>query len=272
MGEPKVVITGTGRAGTTLLVQVLHELGLDTGLDDGKLTPYGPSVRAGLECRVDDPDGPTVVKDMTLGFRMRAVLESGAVHIRHVIIPSRRLDIATASRIRAAGYGRQPFRRGALTGTMVATEQERVLVGMRAEILDALSDFGIPYTEIEFPRFATDAPYTYERLGSLVPGASLDDIRAALERCVRPEMIHESPLTWREIARTRLTTIWMRLVRFPIARVRKRINPEGQQAKLRANVAEARRREAELAETEQRARRMPGAPRRSGVDRPTSPS
>ena len=29
--EPKVIITGTGRAGTTLLVQVLTDLGLDTG-------------------------------------------------------------------------------------------------------------------------------------------------------------------------------------------------------------------------------------------------
>ena len=29
--EPKIVITGTGRAGTTLLVSVLTHLGLDTG-------------------------------------------------------------------------------------------------------------------------------------------------------------------------------------------------------------------------------------------------
>ena len=36
-----------------------------------------PGVRAGLECRVDDPDAPTVVKDMTLGFRMRQILEAG---------------------------------------------------------------------------------------------------------------------------------------------------------------------------------------------------
>jgi len=257
------VITGTGRAGTTLLVRVFRELGLDTGLDEGKLTPYAPTVRAGLECRVDDPDAPMVVKDMTLGFRMRAVLESGAVRIGHVVIPTRQPDIAAASRIRAAGYGRLPFRRGALTGTMRATEQEQVLVRMRAEIVGALTDFGIPYTDIEFPRFATDAAYTHGRLGFLVPGATLDDFDATLERCVRPEMIHESALTGREVWRTRLTTVWMRVVRFPIARVRQRFDPEGQKAKLRSSVAEARRREAMLAEVEQRP---------SGVDRPTPPS
>ena len=39
-------------------------------------------------------------------FRMREVLEAGDVEIEHAIIPTRRLDIAAASRIRAAEYGR----------------------------------------------------------------------------------------------------------------------------------------------------------------------
>ena len=247
---PKIVITGTGRAGTTLLVRLLDELGLDTGLAAGQLTPYGPSVRAGLECRVDDPDGPTVVKDMTLGFRMRAVLEGGEVRIAHVLLPTRRLDIAAASRVRAAGYGRLPFRRGALTGTMRPSEQERVLEGMRAEILGALAEFEVPYTELEFPRFARDAPYTHQALGFLVPWATLEDVQVALASVVRPELIHESPLSGRERWRTRVTAAWMRLVRYPIARVRRRLNPAASEARLRASVIAAQRREVEVAEQE----------------------
>jgi hypothetical protein len=239
VAEPKVVITGTGRAGTTLLVRILDELGLDTGLGDGRLTPYGEGVRAGLECRVDDPDAPTVVKDMTLGFRMRTVLEGGGIDIGHVILPTRRLDIAAASRIRAAAYGRLPFRRGALTGTMHAPAQKKVLEGMREEILSGLLAFGVPYTEIEFPRFATDAVYLHHTLGFLAPSASLHDFQRALERVVRPEMIHETPLTRRERWRTRGTTAWMALVKLPIARVRRRLDPEGSQARLRAAVAAA---------------------------------
>ena len=50
MADPKIVITGTGRAGTTLLVRILDALGLDTGIESGKLSPYMPGVRAGLEC------------------------------------------------------------------------------------------------------------------------------------------------------------------------------------------------------------------------------
>lgn len=251
MTEPKIVITGTGRAGTTLLVQILNELGLDTGLNEGKLTPYGPDVRAGLECRVDDPDGPTVVKDMTLGFRVRLILKGGEVSIRHVIIPHRQLDIAAASRIRAAGYGRLPFRRGALTGTLRASEQQEILARMQADILDALTEFDIPFTMIEFPRFATDAAYAHETLGFLAPEASVDDFRGALERCVQSDLIHQVSLTRGEVWRTSVTSAWMKLVKFPIARVRNRLNPEAAQARLRASVAAARQRDAITVERDQ---------------------
>jgi hypothetical protein len=245
VGEPKILITGTGRAGSTLLVRVLDEIGLDTGLAEGKLTPYAETTRAGLECRIDDPNAPRVVKSMLDAFRMREVLEAADVEIEHAIIPTRRLDIAAASRIRAAEYGRLPFRRGALTGTMRATEQQEVLEKMHAEMLRAFDDFGVPYTILEFPRFATDPDYTYETLSFLAPGSTRETWRAAIERHVRPELIHETPLTPSEVRRTRRTTAWMVYVRFPIARVRRRIDPEGSKARLRAAIAAEQRQRAQ---------------------------
>lgn len=250
MAEQKIVITGTGRAGTTVLVRILDALGLDTGIDSGKLLPYMPGVRAGLECRIDDPDAPTVVKDMTLGFRMREILESGDVPIAHVLVPTRRLDIAVASRVRAADYGRRPFRRGALTGTLHATEQEQVLVRLRDAIIDALNEYDVPYTTLEFPRFATDAAYAHEKLSAVVPEASVSDVQSALDSCVRPELIHETPLSSKERWRMHLISGWMRLVRYPVANIRRRINPEASEARLRASYAAARQRDAEIAEAE----------------------
>lgn len=266
MGDPKIVITGTGRAGTTLLVLLLDHLGLDTGIAEGKVSPYGPSARAGLESRLDDPDAPTVVKDMTLGFRFREVLDTTDVDIAHVLLPDRRLDVAAASRIRAADYGQRPFRRGALTGTLRATEQQSILAAMRAEILAVLEQRAIPYTILDFPRFATDAEYTHQQLRAVVPDATVEDVAAALEACARPEMIHEAPLSWLERGRARVVTWWMVAYRYPVARLRARRDPEGQKAKMRASVAEANRREEALAEAERRAGRLaPGiADRRRG--------
>jgi hypothetical protein len=254
VGEPKIVITGTGRAGTTLLVQILTELGLDTGFDEGRLTPILYRARAGLECRVDDPDAPTFVKDMTLGFRMREILESGDHPIRHVILPTRELDVAVASRVRTADYGRRPFGKGALTGTLHATRQKRVLQRMRNEIIGALDEFGIPYTTLEFPRFATDAAYTYEALSRFAPDATLADFEAALGKHVRADLIHETSLSSRERWRTRATTAWMTVVRYPIAAVRRRIDPEGTEERIRASVKAARARDEAAAQRELEAR------------------
>ena len=47
----RILISGTGRAGTTFLVQLLTELGLDTGYSDPERVAmtYSEQARAGLE-------------------------------------------------------------------------------------------------------------------------------------------------------------------------------------------------------------------------------
>ncbi|MEK6322241.1 MAG: hypothetical protein AABN33_11210 [Acidobacteriota bacterium] len=57
-----VVISGTGRAGTTFLVQLLTHLGLNTGLDVNTMELY-PIARAGLEMDIRDANAPYIVKD-----------------------------------------------------------------------------------------------------------------------------------------------------------------------------------------------------------------
>ena len=115
---------------------------------------------------------------------------------------------------------------------MRATEQQRVLERMHTDMLRAFDDFGVPYTILEFPRFATDPGYTYETLSFLAPDSTPEVWRTAIERTVRPELIHETPLTPSEVRRTRRTTAWMVYVRFPIARIRRRLDPEGSKARL----------------------------------------
>ena len=100
MPEPKIVITGTGRAGTTLLVSVLTRLGLDTGEATGTLSNVDARTHGGLEVLLDAPDAPYIVKDTTLPFRLAPLLDAGTVAVEHVIVPIRSLDLAAASRLR----------------------------------------------------------------------------------------------------------------------------------------------------------------------------
>ncbi len=161
---PKVVITGTGRAGTTLLVQVLTDLGLDTGFSPDHAVDE--RVNAGLEFRIESPNAPRIVKDPNLSRRLGGLLDRGEVEIEHVIIPVRDLDVAVASRVRNTGYGSNLHTFGGLFGTAKATTAAR---GARAPLLRAALH-GRPLRPARtrsslFPRFTEDWEYTYDQLG-----------------------------------------------------------------------------------------------------------
>lgn len=198
MTEPKIVITGTGRAGTTLLVAILTDLGMDTG--------YKPGIEAdtssgGLERNIERPGSPRVVKSPGLSTRLRGLLEAGTVEIEHVIIPVRDLDVAAASRVRVAEYGRRLGVRGGYTGTRSAKRQRAVLATMLYELVAVIAEYDLPHTFLAFPRFTHDWKYTHAKLGFLVPDRTADDFRAVVEARYRPEKIREEPLSRAERVR-----------------------------------------------------------------------
>lgn len=214
MSEPKVVIAGTGRAGTTLLVQILTQLGLDTGFE--KDAAVDPKARAGLEFDVRAGNAPRIVKDPKLSTRLRAVLTSGDVDIEHVIIPIRDLDVAAASRVRVSGYGRHLGVPGGMRDTNRGHDQRAVLARIFYELMWTLVEYDVPYTFLLFPRFASDADYLAEKLAWLTPDASVDDFRSAIAHCTDTALITQSALSRNERRRVRFGRAYTVLVTLPL--------------------------------------------------------
>ncbi|MEP6623255.1 MAG: hypothetical protein ABJC79_02350 [Acidimicrobiia bacterium] len=215
----KVVIAGTGRAGTTLLVQVLTELGLDTGYDAS--APIDERVNAGLERSVVGDDAPWIVKSPQLSRSLGAILDAGSVRVDHVIIPIRDIDVAAASRVRNTRYGSDLHTWGGLLGTNRATRQRDALNGMLADLLFTIARYDLPHTLLLFPRFTTDWEYTHRQLSFLAPELPATRWRDALERWVKPGLIHETPLSVRERRLTFLGTMYNRGIARPIRGVGK---------------------------------------------------
>lgn len=215
----KVVIAGTGRAGTTLLVQVLTDLGLDTGFDAS--APIDSTVNAGLERSVEGPDAPWIVKSPDLSRTLGAILDEGRARVDHVIIPIRDLDVATASRVRNTKYGRDLHTWGGLLGTNRATRQRAALTGMLYELLYTVARHDVPHTFLMFPRFATDWEYAHAQLGFLAPEISADRWRLALEARVKPNLIHQRPLSRFERGLTVAGTMYNRGIRRPVRGARR---------------------------------------------------
>jgi hypothetical protein len=216
---PKIVITGTGRAGTTLLVQVLTDLGLDTGFSPD--APIDDSVHAGLETGIEAPDAPRIVKNPNLSRRLGSLLDEGTVTIEHVIIPVRDLDVAAASRVRNTGYGADLHTFGGLFGTARATRQREALALVFYELLYTVARYDLPHTLLLFPRFAEDWEYLHRKLAFLAPDVAAERWRDALAKRSRPGLIHEAPLDSAERAKTYAGTFYNRAIARPLRGARR---------------------------------------------------
>jgi len=187
--KSKIIITGTGRAGTTFLVQLLTELGLDTGY-----TPetwprnFHSHCSAGLEQDPVDPNSPRIVKSPDLCATLADLLASGRITVEHAIIPIRRLDDAARSRIRVGGNGKTP---GGLWQTADPETQKPLLAEKFHQLVQTLAAHDIPLTFLDFPRFAQDPIYTREKLHWLLRDIDAATFSAAFACVAHPELIHD---------------------------------------------------------------------------------
>ena len=199
----RVFISGTGRAGTTLLVQLLTELGLNTGFPralagdtdkSGGDRIYFDVARAGFERDPFRADIPFVVKTPFLCDQLDNVLQSG-IEISHLLIPVRRLEEAAESRRyvqrQTTGCADGAAVAGGLWGTDVGQMQESVLAEKFIRLVEAATRNDIPMTFLSFPRFARDAEYSFRKLRFLLPLMRFERFRATFDSCVNPELVHD---------------------------------------------------------------------------------
>lgn len=188
-----LVISGPGRAGTTLLVQILDRLGFDTGADQ---LEYFDHANAGLEAEFVPGEAPYVVKKPDLIFTLTADLQAGTVtstDIDWLVIPLRDLDQATASRLAVTGRTGDP--EGALTGTKRPRSQREALAVGVYSLLLASAAYEIPTLLLDYPRFALDPAYAYRRLQPALGQVTEAQFAAAHEQTVDPTRIHSQPIT-----------------------------------------------------------------------------
>lgn len=187
----KILITGSGRAGTTFLVQLLTALGLDTGFGAKTDGSYFPKARAGLEKDVFDPDAPKVIKSPFLCDQIDEVV-ARQIEIEHVVVPIRAFHEAAESRrkVQGATTGQRDGNAvaGGLWGTTRADEQP-VLEHKFATLMESLTRHDIPTTLVSFPRLVKDADYLYGKLVALIPGISIGEFRQAHAAVARPELV-----------------------------------------------------------------------------------
>ena len=101
MKRHHVIISGTGRTGTTLMVQLLTNLGLDTGFTSDDDHVY-QTCNAGMERSLTEEKAPYIIKNPGYCETLEELLITGDYHIDHIFIPVRELFSAAQSRIKVS--------------------------------------------------------------------------------------------------------------------------------------------------------------------------
>jgi len=190
-----VVITGTGRTGTTFLVQLLTRLGLETGFSPDNMVLF-EEARAGLEHDVREAGSPYIVKDPAFCDYAQEVLEREEIRIEHVFVPMRDLTAAAESRrlvVRRTdrSNGLLPSQvAGGLWHTDEPGEQEGVLLQQLYKLMLALSDADVPLTLLRYPRLTRDRAYLYRKLRPVLGTIDFGRFEEVFALTVRPDLVH----------------------------------------------------------------------------------
>ncbi|MBN2684348.1 MAG: hypothetical protein JXR40_03640 [Pontiellaceae bacterium] len=196
------LITGTGRAGTTFLVQLLTNLGLDTGFSANNM-PINNTARAGLEFSLLNENSPYIVKHPSFIYEAEEVLNKDDIIIDHIFIPIRDLYSAAESRRKVERDGLKSISLtdrilyrlnlkqlpGALTRTRSKNKQEDVLVNALYAALLHVSEKDIPVTLIQYPKLTKDSDYLFYKLKPILKDIDKDTFKSVFEKTVRPDLV-----------------------------------------------------------------------------------
>ncbi|WP_047786488.1 hypothetical protein [Variovorax paradoxus] len=189
-----LMIAGTGRAGTTFLVQYLAACGLDTHLArHPAANTYNDDANAGLEdLPFDNPNLPYVIKSPWLHAYATRLLADPSIVLDAVIFPMRSIVEASTSRVvnelRARyameglpddcrlweSWGTTP---GGVVYSLNPIDEARLLALGFHELMHTLVRHDVPLVMLDFPRLVEDPGYLYEKLHSVI-GGKVDRERA----------------------------------------------------------------------------------------------
>jgi hypothetical protein len=194
MKSHHIVITGTGRAGTTFLMQILTKIGLDTGFKNIEDNIFD-NCNAGMEYDLRNANAPYIVKSPFLCDELHDIILENDLVIDYAIVPVRDLFSAAESRrdvVSRADLNLNPSKiPGGLFHTSKPEDQETVLTYKIYNLIYSLAKFEIPLLLLDFPRIVYDQNYLFIKLKSIFPEIEENEFSLIFNEVSKPSNVHK---------------------------------------------------------------------------------
>lgn len=202
MKKHHLIISGTGRSGTSLLVKFLSACGLESNLTVNKDNAYwNNAAKAGIENNILlDENLPYILKAPWHAMNIAQALATRDIVIDAVLLPMRDLVKAASSRVvlelrnryeqspklldmpRVDAFG---YTAGGCIYSLNPIDQAKEAALGFHELLLEIVKLEIPAVFLEFPRFANDFDYLYKNISFLLPpDTSRQDAEAAFHSLI----------------------------------------------------------------------------------------
>lgn len=197
--QGRIIICGTGRAGTTFFVQLFTALGFGTGLTlEESFKLVDQISHGGLESALVNDANPYVIKSPWFADQLEEALRNKRIEIYAALIPIRDLFSAAESRRRVYQERRSanpddPSRHGSLWHTDNPENQEQALTHQFYKTIFPLVQFEVPIYFVEFPRLVRDPDYLFRKLQPLMAdhGVGHSEFLQAHQRTARPQLVND---------------------------------------------------------------------------------
>jgi len=169
----KILITGTGRCGTTFLMLIYSYLNQNTGWGQNAHTTLFKYCNSGLEKNLNSEQkilkSPTFLRN--LGVKLSKEKD---YPIEDVIIPIRDYNLSAKSR---ESYGKA---NGGLIGQCKNKEEQiRYDYQSIAMFLSTAAKYDISFTLLDFDKMVSDSNYLYNKIKHTLDGVTLEQFKQA---------------------------------------------------------------------------------------------
>ncbi len=181
----KIVITGTGRCGTSFLMHFFTELGLNTGynLDECEWHLERSGCNGGIEHTSDSEkfESSDIVKNPIWMYKPELL----DFDIKYIIVPVRNIEHVAKSRgnMGSGMYG------GFWHGAKNVEEQMEVDAKAFYEFINYTVKQDLKVIFLEFPRIVQDPEYLYDKIGDKI-GVCLKPWNSSFDKIANIDKVH----------------------------------------------------------------------------------